>query len=411
MIKLLSDKTVKTIQPRDVPFEVRDIRVKGFLLRVQPSGSKSYYVEYTRGKRIRIGPASALKPDEARTEAIKYIAAWHKGEDIKGTELLKSAGSLGNYVSEIYEPRVVALLKTGKATCDRLRHSFADLMRCQLMDLSARDIEEWRTVRLKKAKPTTVNRDLNDLKAALNRAVDWGYLKTNPLTHVKPSPTDTNRQPRFLSIKEMEKLRAALDAREERIKSGRQSGNAWRDQRGIDRMPALDKQPFADYLKPMVLLSLNTGLRRGELFSLRWKDVVILNKPLDEGGSKGHLVINGATAKSGKTRYVELNSEAVSILRGWRKQSKWRPGLVFKSDKRGRFDNVRKSWAGVLKEAKIKNFRWHDLRHTFASNLVMKSVELNTVREFLGHSDIKMTLRYAHLAPEHKAAAIEKLVS
>ena len=85
-------------------------------------------------------------------------------------------------------------------------------------------------------------------------------------------------------------------------------------------------------------------------------------------------------------------------------------GLVFPGKNGKRFNNIRRSWAGVLDAAKISGFRLHDLRHTFASRLVMAGVDLNTVRELLGHSDYSMTLRYAHLAPEHKAAAVARLV-
>jgi site-specific recombinase XerD len=72
--------------------------------------------------------------------------------------------------------------------------------------------------------------------------------------------------------------------------------------------------------------------------------------------------------------------------------------------------SVKRAWSGILQLAKIINFRWHDLRHHFASKLVMASVDLNTVRELLEHADMAMTLRYAHLAPEHKASAVAKLV-
>ena len=149
----------------------------------------------------------------------------------------------------------------------------------------------------------------------------------------------------------------------------------------------------------MVLLSMNTGLRQGELFTLTWACVDLQRR---------FLTIKGSLSKSGSTRHVPLNAEAYYVLDNWRFQSG--NSLVFPNDTGESFDNVAKAWATVLSEVAIKRFRWHDLRHHFASRLVMAQVDLNTVRELLGHSDIDMTLRYAHLAPEHKAAAVEKLV-
>jgi integrase len=149
----------------------------------------------------------------------------------------------------------------------------------------------------------------------------------------------------------------------------------------------------------MVLLSLNTGLRQGELFGLAW-DAVNLERT--------HLTIHGHNAKSGRTRHIPLNAEALETLKLWRGEDT--EGLVFASKDGKTFDSVRKAWGGVLQAAGIERFRWHDMRHHFASRLVMAGVDLNTVRELLGHSDITMTLRYAHLAPEHKAAAVARLV-
>ena len=88
------------------------------------------------------------------------------------------------------------------------------------------------------------------------------------------------------------------------------------------------------------------------------------------------------------------------------------PGaLIFPSPKKkgALMVSTRRSWAAVLKTAQIENFRWHDLRHDFASQLVMQGADLNVVRELLGHSDMKMTLRYAHLAPENKLRAVKLL--
>ena len=84
--------------------------------------------------------------------------------------------------------------------------------------------------------------------------------------------------------------------------------------------------------------------------------------------------------------------------------------LVFPSPRGGdKFDNCKKAWAALLKDAQIENFRWHDMRHDYASQLVMRGVDLNTVRELMGHASLAMTLRYAHLAPKSKLRASEIL--
>ena len=84
--------------------------------------------------------------------------------------------------------------------------------------------------------------------------------------------------------------------------------------------------------------------------------------------------------------------------------------LVFKSPITGKkLDSIKKSWSTLIKKANIQNFRFHDLRHNFASQLIMKGESPATVRELVGHSDFKMTLRYAPLAPAHKQKAVDLL--
>jgi len=116
----------------------------------------------------------------------------------------------------------------------------------------------------------------------------------------------------------------------------------------------------------------------------------------------------GLLGKNRERRYVPLNKEALTALKEWEQQSNSKT-LVFCKPDGSPLSTVRRKWLDILHKAEIKNFRWHDMRHHFASWLVMSGVDLNTVRELLGHADIKMTLRYAHLAPEHKSLAVSKL--
>jgi integrase len=403
MRSLISSSLIARLGPTGKPFEIRDTRLKGFLLRVQPSGMMTYYVEYARGKRVVIGPTTLTSLDQARANAKTILADVYQGKDPAAARAKAASYTFEQFIDGVYAPWASANIRTAAATVARLKASFVDFKGHKLTDLSPWQIEQWRVKRIKSGiKASTANRELDDLKSALGKGVAWGILERNPSASVKRYKVDSNAISRFLSDGEETRLRFALDKRDERLRAERRSANGWRAERGYPLLPDLSEHAFADHLRPMVLLSLNTGLRQGELFSLSWKDI---------GFANANLTVQGHKAKSGKTRHVPLNAEALQILAAWRQEAKSGDGLVFPSCDGQEFDNVSKAWAGVLSNADITAFRWHDIRHTFASRLVMLGVDLNTVRELLGHADYKMTLRYAHLAPEHKAAAVAKLTT
>ena len=227
-----------------------------------------------------------------------------------------------------------------------------------------------------------------------------GHAFRDAVREIKRGAEDENAVVRYLSDDEDARLRAALLARDDAKRTARESANEWRRKRGYEEWRAYGA--YTDHLTPLVLLGVNTGLRRGELLQLRWRDVDL---------QRGMLTVRGDGAKTGQTRHVPLNSQAAQVLQAWKPPALESDWCVFGGSKLTTpLVAIKKGWAAVLKAAKITGFRFHDLRHTFASKLVMAGVDLNTVRELLGHKSIAMTLRYAHLAPEHKAAAVETLV-
>ena len=122
-------------------------------------------------------------------------------------------------------------------------------------------------------------------------------------------------------------------------------------------------------------LVLNTGLRRSEALSLSWEQVNLGNSP--------HLTVLAAYAKSRKTRHIPLNAVAVKDLKRWGRQGSMK-GLVFPSAGGGELKSIKTAWGKLMRDAKIEDFRFHDLRHDFASQLVMKGVDLYRVKELLG---------------------------
>ena len=393
--------------------EYADDELRGFVVKVAPGGTVAYTIRWYRpdGKQGRkvIGYFPQLNPGEARELARKALADTDKKHDTTGEmvqrrqrrteadKIIGSAITLGGFLDGQYGDWLQAHNRTAETTIARLKVVFEKFLNKPLADFNAWIIEKWRAQRAKEVKPSTINRELNALKPVFSRAVAWGLIAVHPLTAVKPMKETGGTIVRFLSDEEESALRKAMDAREERLKAGRANANEWRATRNYETMPELSGA-FADHLKPMILLSMNTGIRQGELLSLHWSDVAL---------DRAIVTIQDAHAKSGKTRHIPLNKEALATLKAWREQS---PGeVVFPGRKGQQMTEVKTAWRKLLDDAGITGFRWHDLRHHFASRLVMAGVDLNTVRELLGHGDLKMTLRYAHLAPEHKAAAVAKL--
>jgi integrase len=381
--------------------DVYDTQQPGLVLRTRSSGTHSYRVLLKHGQWYTLGSSTVLTPAAARELARQVLGDLAHGIDPREKKRKAAAATFDTFLEKHYEPWALIHLRSASSFLHRLKQNFSPLFGGKpLNEITPWAIERWRSARLRgenAVKPGTVNRDLTALKACLSKAVQWRFVSVHPLQGVKRSKEDTTAVVRFLHADEEASLRAALIARDEERRRGRISANDWRRERGYELLPEFGT--YTDHLTPIVLLAINTGLRRGELLQLTWEDVDL---------DRAILTVRGEGAKSGKTRHVPLNAEAVRVLREW--QGPTRSGLIFPGENGEQMTHLKSAWTRVAKLAKLRAFRFHDLRHTFASKLVQRGVDLNTVRELLGHSDFSLTLRYAHLAAENKAAAVAKLM-
>jgi integrase len=282
---------------------------------------------------------------------------------LRGDDAPVVAPTLATFLTNTYGPWLAVHRKSAEKELYRLQALPWQALRLDQITVGV--VEKHRTARLEEGRaPKTIDRDIAPLKAALTRAVDWDLLQAHPLTRLKPLGGDPNKVVRYLSAAEEKRLYAALRATE-------------------------------PWLRALVPVLLNTGIRRGEAFGLRWGDVDL---------SRRMLTVHGQTAKSGVTRHVPLNGTAVRALKQWRGAVAPMPEIVV-----FRRQEFRRSWVTLLKRARIENFRVHDCRHHFASRLAQTGEPLEVIRELLGHADLRMTLRYAHLAPEQKRKAVDKI--
>lgn len=269
---------------------------------------------------------------------------------------------------EEFGKRYMEHAKANKRSWLRDQQMFANLKQFfgsdrQLTDFNPAGIEGYKLYRRKEVSGSTVNRELALLKRMFNLAIDWELFPgCNPVRKVKFF-RELNTGRRVISPEEEERL----------IRNA------------------------APFLQDLIRFSLNTGLRRGELFILRWPDVDLEKN-----------ILNVFAPKTQKTRAVPINPEARKVLEAWALGRK--NEFVFYNYETGRpFVDLRAGFGLACRKAGITGVTWHTLRHTFASRLLNRGVDIVTVQQLLGHSAVTVTLRYTHTNLDSKRAAVAKL--
>ena len=146
---------------------------------------------------------------------------------------------------------------------------------------------------------------------------------------------------------------------------------------------------------PVLVVALNTGMRRNEILSLKWQDVDFV---------KGFILIEDS--KSGRARKVSMNAAVFETLKGLPRSSEY---VFFNPETKTHIKDIKTGFKSACKKAGTKGLRLHDLRHTAASWMIEAGADLVTVSKILGHSSIQMTMRFAHPTPENMRLAVERL--
>jgi len=409
-VSALTSALISKTKAEPTAYEIRDTKTKGLVLRVQPSGHKSLNYEYRlngRKKRTSLGSAAMLTLNQARAMAIDVQNSANSGVDVNQQAKLARASTLGAYIELHYTPHAEKNILSAADILARLKRNFEHLYDKAIADINEADIERWR--KGKTCKFQTTRKEFAYLKSVINLAIKkHQIIGAHPLTTYQMEPTLQDNKDlaekklRYLSQDEAARLRLALSTREDNMRVERASANKWRAERGREPLPSLPADQFADHIQPIVLLALLTGLRQGDIFDLRWSEVDMENKQIS-------TVINKTRRKNPNPTIIGICDEAIEVLRKWRLTSIGND-LVFPSTVTGnRYDDISKAYEAVLLAANIENFRFHDLRHTFASWLALGGVDLYTIQRLMTHADIKMTQRYAHLSPDHMRDALQRV--
>lgn len=322
-------------------------------------GSTAWYYDFMyKGIRYReVGGAT-------KTQALRTL-------EKKRSEVLNEEFEL---VTKIKNPRIEMFANTYLKRRKHLRSHKRDNLSFRtlllyfkgktLMSITPSEIEDYIGKRMEGGvSNSTINRELACLKRMFNLAIKWGEAKKNPVNDVDFLEEPPGRS-RFLSEEEGKRLIAFA----------------------------------SDHIKPIIMTALNTGMRLGEILNLKWDQVHI--------DTVVEPYIEIKQTKNNKNRFIPLTEDMAKLFQIIRDNGS---EYVFLGIRGIPLKSVRKPFTKALKKTGIKDFKFHDLRHTFASHYVMSGGDLMSLKEILGHSNMKMVERYTHLASSHKHRQINNL--
>jgi len=318
--------------------------------------------------------ATFARKTDAKLWAQQTESAMREGRHFKTAESKKHnvADLVTRYISSVIPTKP----KNAAACTAQLLWWKEEIGYCLLSDLTPSLIAEKRDKLLKgttfkgtQRSPSTVVRYLAALSHALSIACkEWGWIEDSPMRKVS-KPKEPRGRVRFLDDDERGALLAAC------------------------------KESSNSYLYPAFVLALSTGMRQGELMSLRWENIDLF---------RGRITLH--ETKNGESRIVPLQGLALKLIQKHKISSGLDFGLLFPSkEKPQKPMDLRFSWEQALLKAKIHGYKWHDNRHSCASYLLMNGASLAEIAEVLGHKTLAMVKRYAHLSESHTSSIVEKM--
>lgn len=328
---------------------------------------------YHNGKRHRISTKTTdrKKAEEIHAKVLlklNNLQLETTPEPLKATEPTES----GITYAEFYEKHYLtwcykrqAYYEIKKYYLNVLPEWFKEL---KLKQIGLKEVEYLQNSFIEKNYSTaTCNRYISILKASFSKAYDWKFIteeRLKDIRKVKPLQGETKRL-RYLAKEEFDKLLSHCDC----------------------------------HLYPIVFTAIYTGMRKGEILNLKWSQIDLKN---------GIILLD--KTKNYERREIPISDSLKALFKQLHSQRRLNTEYVFVNPDTGkRYTEIKKSFNTACKKAGIQDFHFHDLRHTFASHLVMSGADLKTVQELLGHKSLTMTLRYSHLSQAHKREALKAL--